>query len=112
MHLHTGPKPGRKAPIGPRLLLALAVAAVGLSLAGEALAVDRWKHPPGRAGAGQFRAFRVGPNASAPNLIRPNAANSRADAVAGPEQRREGIGNNPAEARPPLPRRKVGAIAP
>jgi subtilisin family serine protease len=103
MHRLTDPKPGRKAPIGPLLLLALAVAAVGLSMASEALAVDRWKRP--RAGAEQFRTLRMGPNAFRPNAFGPNAvgsvgANSRADAVAGPEQRREGVGNIPAEGRP------------
>jgi subtilisin family serine protease len=82
-------------------LLALAVVAVGLSMASEALAVDRWKHPPGRAGGGQFRAFRLGPNASGPNAVGANAvgANSRADALVGPEQRREGGGNIQAEGR-------------
>ena len=73
MHLRVGPKPGRKVAIGPRLLLALAVAAVGLSMVGEAVAVDRWKHPPVRDGAGQFRAFRFGPNGSGPNRFGPNA---------------------------------------
>jgi subtilase family protein len=93
----TNPKPGRKAPVGPLLLLA--VAAIGLSMAGEALAVDRWKHP--RAGAEQFRNFRAGPNAFRPNAFRPNAVGpgSRADAVAGPERRREGVSNQ-AEGRP------------
>src|SRR5712692_10227087 len=101
MHLGTSPRPSRKAPIGSRLLLVLAVAAVGLSLAGEALAVDRWKHPPGRIGAGQFRAFRLGPNASRPNVAGPNGAesNARVGAIAEPE-RREGAGNNQAEGRP------------
>jgi hypothetical protein len=102
MHLRKGPKSGRKIPIGPPLLLGLAVAALGLSMSGEASAVDRWKHPPGRAGAGQFRAFRLAPNASGPNASEPNAVgiNSRADAIAGPEQRREGGGNIQAEGRP------------
>ena len=102
MHLRVGPKPGRKVAIGPRLLLALAVAAVGLSMVGEAVAVDRWKHPPVRDGAGQFRAFRFGPNGSGPNRFGPNAvgANSRAGAIAEPEPRREGVGNIQAEGRP------------
>jgi hypothetical protein len=123
----TGPKPDTKpkcrAPLGPLLLLALAVALVGLSMAAEAAALDRWRHPQGRAGAGQFRALRFGPNASngfRPNGVRPNgvrpdglrpdgsgpnaaginavAPGSRADAVVGPEPRREGA--IPAEGRP------------
>jgi hypothetical protein len=97
MHLRTGPERDRTIPIGPLLLLGLAVAAVGLSMTGKASAVDRWKHPSGRAGVGQFRGVRLGPNA-----FRPNAAesNSRADAIAGPDQRREGGGNVQAEGRP------------
>jgi hypothetical protein len=95
----TNPNPGRKAATGPLLLLA--VAAVGLSMAGEALAVDRWKHP--RAGAEQVRTVRTGPNAFRPNSFRPNTfgpnAVGSADAVAVPEQRREGVGNQ-AEGRP------------
>jgi subtilisin family serine protease len=71
-------------------LLALTFAAVAPSMTGEALAFDRWKHP--RAGAGQFRAFRAGPNAAAPGAVR-----SR-EAV--PDQGRETIGTIPAEGRP------------
>jgi hypothetical protein len=97
MHLRTGPKADRKIPIGPLMLLGLAVAAAGLSMTGEASAVDRWKHPPGRAGAGQYRGFRLGPNASEPNAV---GINSRADAISGPDQRREGGGNIQAEGRP------------
>ena len=82
--------PDRKAPIGPLLLLALTFAAAAASMTGEALALDRWKHP--RAGAGQFRAFRPGPNVAAPNTVR-----SR-EAV--PDQGRETIGIIPAEGRP------------
>ena len=101
MHLPTRPRPDRKASIGPLLLLALAVAAVGLSMTGEALAVDRWKHPPARAGAGQFRAFRQLPNGAGPNGAGPNAAevNSRAGAI-GAEQRREGAAALQGEGRP------------
>jgi subtilisin family serine protease len=118
----TGPKPGRKpkckAPLGPLLLSALAVALVGLSMAAEAAAPDRWRHPQGRAGAGQFRVLRLGPNAPSafrpngfrsdsvrPDGVGPNAAGlnapgpgARADAVVGPEPRREGA--IPAEGRP------------
>ncbi len=87
MHLPTRPGPDRKASIGPLLLLALAVVAVGLSMTGEVLAVDRWKHPPARVGAGQqFRAFRPLPNGAGPNAAE---VNSRAGAIS-PEQRREG----------------------
>ena len=100
MHPPT-PGPDRKASIGPLLLLALAVVAVGLSMAGEALAVDHWKHPPGRAGAAQFRAFRQAPNGAGPNGVGPNAteATSRAGAI-GLEQRREGAATLQAEGRP------------
>jgi hypothetical protein len=105
MHRRTGPKPDRKIPIGPLMLLGLAIAAVGLSMTGEAAAVDRWKHPPGRAGAGQYRGFRLGPSVSGPNVSAPNAAesSSRAEAIAGPDQRREGGGNIQAEGRPQGP---------
>jgi hypothetical protein len=96
MHPHRDSK--RKALNGPLLLLAPAIVAVALSLAGEALAVDRWKHPPARAGAGQFRALRVGPNAHGPSAVEPNA---RAAAIANPDQRRETVGGAPAEGRPP-----------
>jgi Subtilase family len=101
MHLPTRPRPDRKASIRPLLLLALAVAAVGLSMTGEVLAVDRWKHPPARTGAGQFRAFRQLPNGAGPNAAGPNAAevNSRAGAI-GAEQRREGAGALQGEGRP------------
>src|SRR5580704_17168578 len=101
MHLPTRPGPDRKASIGPLLLLGLAVAAVGLSMTGEVLAVDRWKHPPARGGAGQFRAFRQLPNGAGPNAAGPNAAevNSRAGAI-GAEQRREGAGAPQGEGRP------------
>ena len=101
MHLPTRPGPDRKASIGPLLLLAVAVAAVGLSMTGEVLAADRWKHPPARAGAGQFRAFRQLPNGAGPNGAGPNAAevNSRAGAI-GPEQRREGAQALQTEGRP------------
>jgi subtilisin family serine protease len=102
MHLPTRRGPDRKASIGPLLLLALAVVAVGLSMTGEVLAVDRWKHPPARAGAGQqFRAFRQLPNGAGPNAAGPNAAevNSRAGAI-GPEQRREGAAALQTEGRP------------
>jgi hypothetical protein len=123
----TGPKPGprprHKSPLAPLLLSALAVALVGLSMAAEAAAPDRWRHPQERAGAGHFRALRSGPNA--PNGFRPNGLRpgdlgpdhlrqdavgpnpagpngpepgSRADAVVGPEPRREGA--IPAEGRP------------
>jgi len=78
-------------------LLALAVAAVGLSMTGEVLAVDRWKHPPARAGAGQFRAFRQLPNGDGPNAAE---VNSRAGAI-GAEQRREGAEALQGEGRPP-----------
>jgi Subtilase family len=107
MHLPTDPKPSRRAPIRPLLLLALAAAAVGLSMADEALAVDRWKHPSARVGAGPLHGFRPGPNGSGPNAAGPNAvgANSRADAIAGPEQRREGVGNIQAEGRALEPNR-------
>src|SRR5579863_7839300 len=99
MHLPTRPGPDRKASIGPLLLLALAVLAVGLSMTGEVLAVDRWKRPPARVGAGQFRAFRQLPGAG-PNAAGPNAAevNSRAGAI-GPEQRREGSAALQGEGR-------------
>jgi hypothetical protein len=107
MHLHK--RPDRKALSAP-LLLALAIVAVGLSIAGEAHAVDRWKHPPARSGAGQFRASRLGPNASGPNAFGPrsggpNAAanavepNPRAAAVGAQDQRREAIAGAP-ESRP------------
>ncbi len=111
MHLPTGPRPrsrpgpgtgpDRKAPIGPLLLLALAVAAVGLSMTGAALAVDRWKHPSGRAGAAQFRAFRQAPNGAGPNGAGPNAAelNSRTGGI-GPDQRRVGAATLQSEGRP------------
>jgi hypothetical protein len=111
MHPHWDPN--QKALSGPLLLLALAIVTIGLSAAGEALAVDRWKHPPVRAGAGQFRAFRPGPNGAGPNAVRPNAGelrgdgpnalepNARAAATANPDQRREGIGGIPAEGRLP-----------
>src|SRR5580704_5279915 len=101
MHLPTRPGPDRKASIGPLLLLGLAVAAVGLSMTGEVLAVDRWKHPPARPGAGQFRAFRQLPNGAGPNAAGPNAAevNSRAGAIGG-EQRREGAAALQGEGRP------------
>src|SRR5450631_2007267 len=109
MHLRMGSRSHRKA-IGPLLLLTLAITAVSLSLAGAALAVERpaaerWKHPPGRAGAGQFRALRpgpgAGPNLSGPNAGGPNAAeaNSRAGAF-GPDQRREAVGTIQPEGRP------------
>src|ERR1700692_3213081 len=96
MPLPTGPGPNRKASIGPLLLLALAVVAVGLSMSGEALAVDRWKHPPGRAGAAQFRAFRQAPNGAGPNAAE---ATSRAGAI-GLDQRREGAATLQSEGRP------------
>jgi hypothetical protein len=102
MRLPADSKLNRKAPIGPLLLLALAVTAVGLSMADEALAVDRWKHPPARVGAGPLRGFRLSPNGSGPNAV---GANSRADAIAGPEQRREGTGNIQAEGRALEPNR-------
>ena len=125
MRLRTGQRlgqnPNRKAPLGPLLLLGLAVALVGLSLAGEASALDRWRHPQDRAGAGQFRALRFGPNGAGPNGLRSNSRRpdapgqdavgtnagpgSRADAVVGPEQRREGVGANPVEGRPLEPNR-------
>jgi hypothetical protein len=89
MHLRAGRKPDREAPLGRLMLLALGVAAVALSMTGEVLAVDRWKRPQ----AGQFRAFRLGPNASGPN--------ARAAATVGPDQRREAVGGGPAEGRPP-----------
>jgi hypothetical protein len=132
MRPHSGPKSG-KAPVGPLLLLALAVALVGLSMAAEAAALDRWRHPQERTRAGQIRALRFGPNAARPNGLRPDALRAdgsrpdslrpdslrpdglrpegsgpnaagpnavgpgaRADAVVGPEPRREG----PAEGRP------------
>jgi hypothetical protein len=94
MHLRAGRKPDRKAPIGPLILLALGVAAVGLSMTDEALALDRWKRPQ----AGQLR---LGPNAFRPNAGGPNAAgaNFRSDSLAVPE-RREVTGSVPAESRP------------
>jgi hypothetical protein len=115
MHPHRDPN--RKALNGPLLLLALAIAAVGLSLAGEAMAADRWKHQPARAGVGQFRAFRPGPNGAAPNGGGPNASgpraaepraaeadavesNTRAGGIAPLEQRREAIGGAAPEGRP------------
>jgi subtilisin family serine protease len=97
MHLRTGSKPDRKIPIGPLLLLALGIAAVGLSMTGKASAVDRWKHPPVRAAVGQYHGVRFGPNVSGPNAAE---SNSRAEAVAGPDKRREGGGNIQAEGRP------------
>jgi hypothetical protein len=110
MQLRRRPGSYRKA-IGPQLLLALALAAVSLSMAGEALAlerlagerqaVERWKHPPGRAGAGQFRALRQGPNgtnAAGPSVAGPNAAESNARAAA--INQREPVGNLQAEGRP------------
>jgi len=106
MHLRMGQISDRKARTGPLLLLGLAVAAVSLSMAGETLAIDRaayerWKHPPARAGAGQFRALRQGPNAGGPNAAE---ANARAGAFT-PEQRREGVGNIQTEGRPFEPNR-------
>jgi hypothetical protein len=85
--------PDRKAPIGPLLLLALAV---GLSMTGEVLAADRWKHPPVRAGAGQFRPLRPGlrPNAE-PNAVGPSAIGPR-EAVPG---QREAVGDIQPEGR-------------
>jgi hypothetical protein len=93
MHLHAGRKPDRKAPIGRLILLALGVAAVGLSMTGEAGAFDRWKRPQ----AGQLR---LGPNAFRPNAAGPTAAgaNFRSDSLAVPE-RREVTGTIPAEGR-------------
>jgi hypothetical protein len=125
MHLRMDKRSCRKA-VGPLLLLALAIAAVSLSLAGAALAVERerpaaerWKHPPGRASEGQFRALRpgpgAGPNLSGPNAIGPNAigpiggpnaggpnaaeSNTRAGAF-GTDQRREAVGTIQPEGRP------------
>ena len=115
MHLRTRPGSNRKA-IGPQLLLALALATVSWSMAGKALglerlagerlagerqAVERWKHPPARAGAGQFRALRQGPNgpnAAGPNGAGPNAneSSSRAGAI----NQRAPVGNIQAEGRP------------
>jgi hypothetical protein len=88
MHLRTGPRPDRKAPIGPLLLLALAVTAAGLSMTGEALAIDRWKHP----GAGGGHAFRPGSKAADPNAVGSRAAVT--------EEGREAAGNIPADGRP------------
>jgi hypothetical protein len=114
MHLRMDPRSCRKA-VWPLLLPALAITAVCLSLAGAALAVERpaaerWKHPPARAGTGQFRAMRpgpgagpnaIGPNVSGPNVGGPNAAesNTRAGAL-GTEQRREAVGTIQPEGRP------------
>jgi hypothetical protein len=97
-----GSRPDRKAPIRALFSLGLAVALVGLSLAGEAAPLDRWRHPQERAGTatGHFRLFRnglrPGPNAPGINAVGPG---SRADAV-GPELRREGAGVNAVEGRP------------
>jgi hypothetical protein len=91
MHPHWVPNPNRKALITPWLLLALAVAGLGLSMTGEAAAVDRWKHPRASDGAAQLRSFRAGPNAG--------GSNSRAAAIANPDQRREAIGGSAAERR-------------
>ena len=89
-------RPDRKAPIGPLLLLALAVAAIGLSMTGEALAVDRWKHPPARAGAGQLHAFRPGPQPNAgPNAVGPSAIGPRE----GLPGQREAVGDAQSEGR-------------
>ena len=106
MHLDMAPRPvrrpNRKTPIGPLLLLALAVAVVGLSMTGEVLAVDRWKHPAARAGAGQLRAFRpglrpnAGPNAVGPSAVGPSAIGPR-EAVPG---QREAVGDIQPEGRP------------
>jgi hypothetical protein len=86
MHLRGGPNPQPKAFAKPALLLALAAAAVGLSMAGEALALERWKRP----GAAWFRVAPVAPNAGA-------------NAVPIPELRRDGIGSNPADLQRPGP---------
>jgi hypothetical protein len=97
-----GSRPDRKAPIRALFSLGLAVALVGLSLAGEAAPLDRWRHTQERAGTatGHFRLFRnglrPGPNAPGINAVGPG---SRADAV-GPELRREGAGVNAVEGRP------------
>jgi hypothetical protein len=85
------PSPNRNFLIRPWLFLALAVTAVGLSLAGEASAFDRWKHPPARDGAAPYRTFRAGPNGSGPN--------SRA--LSNPDMRRETNGRGPEEGRAP-----------
>jgi hypothetical protein len=128
MHLPAGSKPDRrpdrKAPIGPLLLLAAAVAAVALGMSGQASAFDRWKHPPTRDGAGPLRAFRagsngLGPNAQGPKVAGPNGAeaNTRAGATAPPDLRREGAVQSegrPLEAnRPALnPAQRGGAELP
>ena len=111
MHLRVSSKPARKARTGPLLLLGLAVVAVSLSMAGqtpalERPAIERWKHPPARVPAGQFRQLRQGSNVVGPNAAKLNPAgpeavesNARAGALT-PEPRREGVGNIQGEGRP------------
>jgi Subtilase family len=122
MYLHRGPFSGRKLPIGPLLLLTLAIVAIDLSMAGEAQAVDRWTQSRQRAGAGQFGAFQRGPSASGPSAsgpssFGPNAAgsnapalgavepNARAGAIAAPDQHGEAVGGVPADGQLPSERR-------
>jgi Subtilase family len=83
MRAHRTPHPDRKALIRPWLLLALVVAAVALGTAGDALAVDRWKHPVARDGAAPYRASRFGPNATGPNARAGAVSNPGRDAVGG-----------------------------
>jgi hypothetical protein len=112
MYLHRGPFSGRKLPIGPLLLLALAIVATDLSMAGEALAFDRWTQSRQRSGAGQFHAFQHGRGAFEPNAARSNAPalgavepNARAGAIAAPEQHGAAVGGGPAEGQLPSERR-------
>jgi hypothetical protein len=121
MHLRTGFLPqanvfARNVParivwLRQVLLLALAFTALGPTLAGEAFALDRWKHPD--AGTAWFRAAPTHPN---PGAVSAPAAGA---ITPGADLRRDVIGSNPAAPRGPaelqrpaeLPRSAAGTVA-
>jgi hypothetical protein len=106
----------RRGRAGAALLLASAVVAIGLSLLGEASAVDRWKRPAGRGnavGAAQFRPQRFGPNARVTGV--PGAGNERRDlAGTGPAGRGpadfQRPGATPVQGGPADPNRQIADL--
>jgi hypothetical protein len=86
------------------LLVALAAAALGPILAGEALAFDTWRHPYGQPGTAWYRPAPVGPNA-APN----GGPNAGGYFGPGAEPRRDPVAAVPPTSRPPVESQRPAA---
>jgi hypothetical protein len=90
----------------PILLLTLALATIGFTVASDAQVLDRWKHPQARPGAALFRGQPRGPSPNpSPKPAVKEAPEPNRDATAPGEARtgeprRDPIGGNPNEPRP------------